>query len=164
MTGSIERAEQIPFRLPLRKSWRFGDHRITERRGWLVRVTDTNGVIGWGEAAPFPEVGTESPRRAKEWLEAALAGLAGMTPEQALGILPLASKAPPAARCGVETALLDLSAKGAGVPLARFLAADATESIAVNAALGTLGSTEPGDLDAAIAAGFRCLKLKVGVD
>lgn len=164
MTGSIERAEPIPFRLPLRKPWRFGDHRITERRGWLVRVTDTNGVIGWGEAAPFPEAGTESPRRAKEWLEAALAGLAGMTPDRALGNLPPASKAPPAARCGVETALLDLAARNAGLPLARFLAADAAESIAVNAALGTLGSTEPEDLDAAIAAGFRCLKLKVGVD
>ena len=164
MTNHIERAELIPFRLPLRKPWRFGDHRITERRGWLVRLADTNGVIGWGETTPFPEVGTESPRRAKKWLETALTGLAGMAPERALEDLPPAAAAPPAARCGVETALLDLAAKGTGVPLARLLATDAAESIAVNATLGTLAGTEPEDVDTAIAADFRCLKLKAGVD
>ncbi len=164
MTENITRAGLIPFRLPLRKPWRFSGHRITQRRGWLVRVSATNGVIGWGEATPFPEVGTESPRQAHQWLETALAGLAGMAPEQALRDLPPPSAAPPAARCGLETALLDLAAKGAGVPLARFLAADAVESIAVNATLGTLAGTEPEDIDAAMAADFRCLKLKVGVD
>lgn len=163
MNKTIERVDLIPFRLPLHKPWRFGDYRITERRGWLVRVSDTNAVVGWGEATPFPELGTESPRRAKEWLETAVAGLAGMTPEQALGDLAPASTAPPAARCGVETALLDLAARDAGMPLARFLAADAAGSIAVNAALGTLAETEPDDIDAAVAADFRCLKLKVGV-
>lgn len=167
MTEYITRARLIPFRLPLRKPWRFGGHRITQRRGWLVQVSTTNGVMGWGETTPFPEMGTESPRQAQARLEAAVAGLAGMTPGQALNDLPPASAAPPAARCGVETALLDLAAKCAGVPLARFLAADAAdaaESIAVNATLGTLAGTELVDIDAAIAADFRCLKLKVGVD
>jgi len=163
MTSRIEQSDLIPFNLPLNRPWFFSGLRITERRGWLLRLVDADGTVGWGETTPFQEAGTEHPREAKAWLEETLPELAGFTPEQALEQLPPAAAAPPAARCGVETALLDLAAKSTGVPIARLLAADAAQSVTVNAALGDLVSQGPRDLRAAFNAGFRCFKLKVGV-
>ena len=161
MSSPIHQVGLIPFRLPLRRPWFFAGLRITERRGWLVRLEDEQGVCGWGETTPFPEAGTEHPAQAKAWLEAALAGLSGMPPERALEQLP-APAAAPAARHGLEEALLDLVARNNGLPLARLLEDDAAQSVQVNAALGELVSMTQEGLQQAARSGFRCLKLKLG--
>jgi o-succinylbenzoate synthase len=69
----------------------------------------------------------------------------------------------PAADCAVECALLDLLAQRRGLPLRRLLCPQATDRIAVNAMLGPLDALTVAAVEQALAAGFRVLKLKVGI-
>jgi o-succinylbenzoate synthase len=69
----------------------------------------------------------------------------------------------PAARCAVDTALCDLAAQQAGLPLARWLNPGSSLTIACNAALGALDETVLARALSAVEAGFTVLKLKVGV-
>lgn len=63
-----------------------------------------------------------------------------------------------------ECAQLDLSAQRAGLPFDAWLGGNPPlASIAVNASLGSLLEADPESLTAACAAGFRVIKLKVGV-
>ena len=63
-----------------------------------------------------------------------------------------------------ECAQLDLAAQRAGVNLATWLSAEpAAQSVAVNAVLGSIFSLGPDTIANAIAAGFKILKLKVGL-
>lgn len=164
MNGPITRSGLLPFRLPLVRPWRFGPHSVTERIGWLVRLENTGGETGWGEAAPFPQIGTETPARARAWLEAVLPTLQGQTSSQALDGLESPRTAPPAARCALETALLDLSARERGIPLAQLLDPNALPRVAVHAAAGTLDGSAADRLQQAATAGFRCAKLKLAGD
>ena len=63
-----------------------------------------------------------------------------------------------------ECAQLDLAAQRAGVNLATWLCGEpAPQSVTVNAVLGSIFSLEQDALSRAITAGFRILKLKVGI-
>ncbi|WP_423751584.1 o-succinylbenzoate synthase [Salinirarus marinus] len=126
---------------------------IESRRGFFVGVERDDANRGVGEAAPLPGW-TES-------YDACERALDGVTdPAAALDALADA----PAARHGVEHALVDARARAAGVSLARFLDASPAASVPVNA---TVGGDDVGETVAAAsradANGFDCLKLKVGV-
>jgi o-succinylbenzoate synthase len=164
MSEPIAHIRLYPYRLPLRRTWCFGSHRLETRLGWLVAVRGVGGALGWGEASPLPQAGTEHPAVTLAWLERNVHPLEGRDLDEALQALPPARHAPPAARCGLETALLDLLARQAGQPLATRLAPAAAGSIEVNAALGKLGTLSWKAVEAALQAGFRCLKIKLGDD
>ncbi|WJW75970.1 o-succinylbenzoate synthase [Thiohalobacter sp. IOR34] len=149
----------LPYRLPLKRPWSSAAGRFGERRGWLLELVDDEGRRGWGDCAPLPQAGTEDPRQAVAWLEQRLAGIEGQSAGTLLRSLP--DEAPPAARCALETALLDLEARAAGRPLSRRLEINAAASVAVNASLGALDADTADRL--ADAAGFRVVKLKVGM-
>jgi L-alanine-DL-glutamate epimerase-like enolase superfamily enzyme len=64
-----------------------------------------------------------------------------------------------------ETAMLDLAAQRAGLPLDAWLSGNPPlAGLAVNAMLGALSSFDETDLDQALATGYYVLKVKVGVD
>src|SRR4029079_3713618 len=70
----------------------------------------------------------------------------------------------PAAACGFDTALLDLQAPAAGLPLARLLLAGAGSAVPVNATVGALDTAAAcRAAGQAVQAGILCVKLKVGV-
>lgn len=168
----ITKAQTHPYSLPLRQVWRSAAGLLTERCGWLVELTTADGYTGWGDCAPLPEAGTETLAVAKAVAEQFLPKL----PVQAdIPIVPhftteiecllssLLRHYPPALRCGVETALLDLAAQYAGVPLARWLNKEAKLSVLVNAAIGTIGSELIKRALAAVDNGYKILKIKVGL-
>lgn len=140
----------LPYALPLARPWRSAAGGATRRRGWLVRVEDAAGRVGWGDSpAPLPDPGDEDPAGI---LAALTAPLPGRTPQQAL-----AGLAPSPAAIGLEGALLDLLARQRGLPLARLLAPDAADRVAVNAVVPFDG------VAAAVAEGFSVIKLKLGL-
>ena len=150
-----------PFRLPLRAPWRNsrGTHR--ERRGWLITLNTREGLTGHGECAPLPAAGTETPPQARHWLQRRLACLPGRGVEETLAGLPPADGCP-AARCALETALLDLLSQAAGQPLRRWLEPDAGDRVRLNAALGAAGGELAVMARGALGEGFKTLKIKVG--
>ncbi len=145
---------------------------VAEREGLLVRLWDATGRCGLGEVAPLPAAGTEDLPSARAALEAARPQLDSLLRAQALPPLPVLDAAldaldafrdAPAARAGVEQALLDLAAQAAGLPLYQLLSPHASPKVLVSA---LLAGDSPAALAAsaaeAVAEGFSTLKLKVG--
>jgi len=142
---------------------------IARREGFLVGVDAEDGGApgpGLGEATPLPGW-TESPSACESVLREARATAAadGLT-EAVAAVDPDAT---PAARHGVALALADATARNDG----RSLSARArrgprpprpADAVPVNATIGD-GPPEATvrEAEAAVAAGFDCLKLKVGV-
>jgi L-Ala-D/L-Glu epimerase len=143
------RIEIRPYRLRLVRPLRtaLGVHDV--REGFLVLAHDGDRV-GRGDAAPLPELGTESLAECHEQLRQAR-----------FDALPDA----PAARCAVEQALLDLDAQRAGIPLARLLERGAPLEVPASALLSAQTVPELArESQRARAEGYRTLKLKVGLD
>lgn len=157
----IAAARLIAYRLPCAVPWSSAAGQLRERHGWLIQLTDRRGRHGYGDAAPLPAAGTEPADQTRAWLDARLPTLVDRSPPQALDELP-APDGLPAARCGLETALLDLQARQQAIPLYQLLGAQTVRPVRVNAALGSLDAHVEQRLAAALAAGYQLLKLKLG--
>jgi o-succinylbenzoate synthase len=159
----IERVEARPYRLLLRRPWRSSKGELHVRCGWLVRLWTADGSIGYGDCAPLPQHGTETLEAAGERLSAQLVNLAGWEVREALTSLDPPARGAPAARCGIETALLDLLGQGNGRSLAQQLGRTPRSRVPVNAALGALGPDSGQRIRLAAGNGYRVVKLKVGL-
>jgi L-Ala-D/L-Glu epimerase len=156
------RLEVRAFRLPLRVPLATAHGRVVAVEGLRLLLRDKDGSFGLGEVTPLPDFGTETldaAARALGSLRLGEAPHALRDVPQACSPLPHA----PAARAGVEMALLDLLARRHGMPLARLLGATAVCPVKVNALLrGETPLDAVREAQAAVASGFRTLKLKVG--
>jgi len=159
-----------PYALPFRTPFRTAHGTLAQRQGFVVWVEDENGTWGVGEAAPLEGFGMESHAECQATLERLQARLAGLvidvpeTGEDWAAPLKAEDRTSPAACHGVECALLHLAALRRGLPLARWLCAQAPASVALNA---TVGADTPQEAARQAlewtARGFGTLKLKVGV-
>lgn len=115
-----------------------------------VRLIECDGSFGEGEAAPLASYDGVTVDQVVRALEA-------WEPGGALPALPQAAAA-------LDLALWDLRGKRAGEPVWRLLGASEPPRVPVNA---SIGAEEPGRAAAlalkASAAGFTCVKLKVGI-
>ena len=138
-----------PYRLPWRQPPTTASGVPADRAGWLVRLRDGEHE-GVGDAAPWESWGTES----------AAACEAALLRWEATGEEP--AVATPIARSAVRTAATALAAHRAGLPLAHFLAhREPSEQLAATShALTGAGPLEP-QFEAAVAAGFRAVKVKL---
>ena len=157
------KTRMIPYRLPLNTRWSSNQGQLIERRGWLVQLSQGDHQ-GYGDCAPLAQAGTEPLAEAEAWLRQQLPQLIGKTAQQALAELPPVTDAPPAARCGVETALLDLISRQNEIPLARYLSNNAATTVQVNANIGALDSQSVEQAQLALQDGFHLLKLKIGIN
>lgn len=159
----ITRAQVLKYHLRMRRPWTFarGTYRI--RQGWLVRLESKEGLCGFGDCAPLPEMGTETLVVAERQLQLGTEACVGVDALTALAKLDNWHSTP-ATRCGIETALVDLLAKHAGVPVARWLTYRTAGSVKINAVLGELDDSIESRAQHAIEEGFTVLKLKLGVN
>ncbi|MGD9388465.1 MAG: enolase C-terminal domain-like protein [Gammaproteobacteria bacterium] len=155
----IAQVQLHPYAIPLSRPWKCARGDTVLRRGWLVRVEDEEGAHGWGETAGLPGAGTETAELAGAALASAVTALPGLAPEAARERLP--GRTHPAARCGLECALLDLAARRAGLPLYRHLRPDAGGHVRVNAFVGAVDEGLGERLMAARRRGFEVAKLKL---
>lgn len=150
-----------PYRLRLRAAWRSARGDREFRDGWLLRAR-AEGLEGVGDCAPLPAAGTEQPQEALVWLQRLRDEARGHPVATCLKLLDNLP-CPSAARCGVETALLDLMARAEGLPLARLLAPDAASEVAANASVGAADRGLIARCNAALDQGFSVLKVKAGM-
>ncbi|MCZ6841415.1 MAG: o-succinylbenzoate synthase [SAR324 cluster bacterium] len=162
-----------PYSLPFARPFRTARETLRRREGFLVWVSDGEGAWGVGEAAPLAGYGMEPLHETGK----ALQSWAGSLPGRAAALsLPLAEDTPPAfglaedfpgcpaARHGLELALLDLAARRAGLPLAKALHPGAAETLSVNAVLGGASPEETvAEAAARAAEGYGTLKIKLGM-
>ena len=86
----------------------------------FVCITLSDGTHGYGEAAPFPEVGGEDRKSCLAALQRLASSLIGKSVEDYRALAHrMAEQAvtQPAARCGLETALLDAYCRTSQIPL-----------------------------------------------
>jgi L-Ala-D/L-Glu epimerase len=159
---TITGAQLEPYNLPLQQAWRTSGAGSTSRRGWLLRLEDSDGIRGYGDCAPLPSHGTETEEVAHSILESELTHLTGIAPEQALAGLTNHQRSP-AARCALECALLDLITQRATVPMHLWLNPKSSPKVMVNANIGILDDGAIKRASAAIDQGYTTLKLKVGI-
>lgn len=159
-----------PIKTPVRNSFRT----LTSRSSLLVRVTDRDGAVGWGEIWCNYPPGAAAHRA--DLLELVVApmivGRRFAGPCEAFEFLQTATRIP-ALQCGepgpfaqviagMDIALWDLAARRAGEPLWRWLGGG-TPSVRVYAS--GLGPAHPERLaEEKRAEGFTAVKVKVGFD
>ena len=139
---------------------------IRDRPLVLVRVEDTDGQVGLGEAAPLPDYHGVGVDDVLEALEACRDMLAGASPgretDEALAEWRRMAVAP--ALAAIDMALWDLESRQTGQPVWQRLGARAADPVEVNytiAAADRAGAAS--EAAHARAAGFRCVKAKVGI-
>lgn len=169
---AIARIETLVLRWPVRVPVRTSFGTMTDRPALLVRVEDVDGAHGWGEVwCNFPSCGAEHRARLVDTVLAPLlVGQAFDSPAAAFetmsaqtAVLALQSGEPgPIAQAiaGVDTALHDLAARRAGLPLWRVLGGR-SDRIAVYAS--GINPDRPGEVVTALRKkGYTAFKLKVG--
>ncbi|MDO8611869.1 MAG: mandelate racemase/muconate lactonizing enzyme family protein [Dehalococcoidia bacterium] len=150
------------FRLPLRAPFRTAAGEITCREGLILRLCTDAGVVGLGEASPHPTLEAEGLPEVEAALERLAPRLLGLRveclePSPGPGI-------PPALACALDVAACDALARARGLSVARLLSESVRASAPVNATIAAESDNEAAtEAAAARAAGFGCVKLKVGM-
>jgi o-succinylbenzoate synthase len=165
---TVHKVEICPVDIPLPDPFVVATGELGSAQNLFIRITLQNGSVGYGEIAPFPDVTGEdrasSLAMAKELARAALGQSATHYRKLAKGFQEIAPSHP-AARCGLETALVDAVTRAGGLSLwALWGGAD----VRVRETDITIPIT---DMDRTLTLvrewygqGFRVFKMKVGKD
>lgn len=156
--------ELVPYRLPLSAPVRVGSLLLTERSGVLVRIESERGAVGWGDAAPLPGMSGESLAIAEE--EVRRLGAACTTRRfpsaDALHAWAASFTAVSSARFAIEAAIAEAAATEAGHSVGAWLLGVSAAWCEVNALIDGPPETWVERAKACAAAGFSCVKFKVG--
>lgn len=163
----VSKLRWLPFRIPFRASFSTSRGALSYREGLILWLMTDSGIVGLGEASPTPGAGAGSLGEARAILEEVGATLLGRELEEIAATLEGMAQdrsALAAVRCALDIAVCDAMAKAEGISVARLLGGDVNPAVAVNATIGASTTAEARyDAAEARAAGFPCVKLKVGM-
>jgi len=171
MTSSppaIQNIEFWPVDIPLTDPFVVATGTRTVAENVFVRITLTNGTQGYGEAAPFPEVGGGSRASCLAALEQLGHTLLGSSGKQfAVAAKHMQELAPgqPAARCALETALIDAHCHEQNLPMWKLWGGLDMRERETDITIPICGRDKTLALARGwYAQGFRLFKMKVGND
>jgi o-succinylbenzoate synthase len=158
---TIRHVEVVPFDLPLWRPLVLAAGTVHRRRGFILRLVSDMGTVGHGEASPAYWLRDEPIERTARVLEQA-AALRGCHADHLGPVVAAWRERSCAAACALDTARLDLQARGRGVSAAALLGGRArpmpaaalvtdADPLAVWETVRTLAQR-----------GYGCVKLKVG--
>jgi o-succinylbenzoate synthase len=136
---AIARIDVLPYHLPFARPVHTAAGAFAHRDGWVLKVTAEDGVVGFGDCAPWPGFGSGHER-----VHAAID--AGDL--EASDLIEI--------RGAIATALADIAARRRNIPLARYLAPEARLSVATHKMV-----QDAAEATAAVRLGYRVLKVKV---
>ena len=172
----IATVEVIPIRLPMKAvlTLPLGPTRTLEegKRIALVKITDVDGHVGWGEAGPSRRWSAETLESCvtsiRHYLAPAVIGhdlfdVAGlharMNTELAVGLDP----GQPIAKSAIDLAVHDLIGKRLGITVQSWLGAKRADSVRLARLVSAATPQEAAQITAtAVAEGFKGFKVKVG--
>jgi L-alanine-DL-glutamate epimerase-like enolase superfamily enzyme len=155
-----------PVSIPLTDTFTISRGSITNADCVFVKIDLESGATGYGECAPFTSITGEDcagTLRSIELLKAAIFGKsAGLIRRLSRSMAEIAPAAP-AARCGIETAILDALCRAAGIPMWMYFGGATNGPFETDITLPMLGREKCMELaDYWYGRGFRALKVKVG--
>ena len=172
----IASIEVFPVRLPMKAVLTLprGPARTLDegKRIAMVKMTDVDGNVGWGEAGPSRRWSAETLESCvssiRNYLAPVLIGhdlfdIAGahakMNQELAVGLDP----GQPIAKCAVDVALHDLLCKRLGIPLQSWLGAKRAQAVPLARLVSAADPEEAARITrSALAEGYKGFKVKVG--
>ncbi|MFT8244897.1 mandelate racemase/muconate lactonizing enzyme family protein [Roseomonas sp. BN140053] len=147
--------------------WTFARATVPELQGWVLVLTDEDGVTGLGYAHAIPAI-TTNGAGAEAALRFLQPLLVGREPEDLAAILDLAEGSlagSRSAKAAVDMALHDLVARRAGLPLSALMGGHFRDRIPQSRILSIKAPVEMAASAAALTAkGYRTLKLKLAGD
>lgn len=172
----IASIEVIPVRLPMKAVLTLsrGPSRTLEegKRIALVKMTDSDGNVGWGEAGPSRRWSAETVESCtsaiRQYLAPVLVGhdifdIAGAHAKMNLELASGLDPGQPIAKCAIDLALHDLIGKRLGINLQSWLGAKRASSIPLARLVSAATPEEAARItESALAEGFRGFKVKVG--
>lgn len=168
MNLTIKSYQFYPYHLKLREPFQTALGIICDRDGFIIKIGDRQGLVGYGEAAPLDGLGMEPLGMTRECLANAQRSLANRQISSLNDIENLLSEYEPypAARHGLEQALIDLYAKQQGLTLPQLIIKHFGGTIHLPKVNAVIGAIAPQlatiKAQGQIQAGYRCLKIKVG--
>lgn len=155
------------FDIPLRDVFQIATMSLSTANNVLVRIETSQGVVGWGEAAPFHALVGETQsidfavaREIKRLFE-------GKNPLSIASLIQTMDRFLPhntTIKSAFDMALYDIAAKVAGLPLYAYLGGS-SRPIETDMTIGICDPNEAGDKALAIQKmGFGMIKVKLGLD
>jgi len=173
----IARIEAFPLRYAMAGRFKFfegPDGSPTGRAAVMVKVTDEDGVVGWGESVPIPKWSDETLETVTTTIRHYLAPeLVGRDPGDIVGahevmeraIAPGFSTGQPIAKAGIDIALHDLAARLVGKPVHALLGRGPGEALTLS---WTVNPRTLDEVDGLVAQGrergYRHFNVKVAPD
>lgn len=142
----------------------------------VVKLTDDDGHVGWGETPAIPTWGGphmryygESPETAsllmQNHLWPAVRGSSPLEPAVLHAAMDRVVKGNPYAKAAIDIACFDLAGRALGVPVSTLLGGRVRDRVEVCHSLGIMEDDPALDeAELAVAGGIRTIKLKTGVD
>jgi o-succinylbenzoate synthase len=140
---------------------------LNERKGFLIHLKNNSGKTGVGDAAPFPELGSETYSDAENELKKLKLNIKINFHDIESSITQSLSSLDkfPTLHHGVEQALINLISKENNLSINEILNESSTNRINVNAVIGFLTPDESAEeAQKLIRQGFTTLKVKAGRD
>jgi L-alanine-DL-glutamate epimerase-like enolase superfamily enzyme len=163
----IARIEAVPLEARLKTPFRFGNVVRTTSANVLVRVVAEDGLVGYGEACPVPQLTAETQESVVALVEQRVAP--ELVGEDARHWRPLLGRVATRlfqasfTQAAVDMALLDLAGKSLGVPVHELLGGRYRDTIEVHGSVGWDEDPERvADTAEQQAPEFRWLKLYAG--
>lgn len=172
----IANVEAIPFRLPVRREFRWAGLRADLGSFVLVRIRTDSGLVGLGEATPLPDWGGDFGRRAGETQETVVSMVTKILAPVLVGRDPASVELLLAdmdhvlwghnyAKAAIDIALHDLWAKAMRQPLYAALGGAVRQAVPVAHMIGLMSDREAvAEAAGAAADGFGAFQVKGGVD
>jgi len=168
MSVTIRTVEFWPVDVPITDPFVVATGARTVAENVFVRVTLANGTQGYGEAAPFPEVGRETRESclvALHQLGKASLGLSAADYKEIGLLLSEQALTHPAARCGLETAVIDDYCRASHIPMWQLWGGADLRARETDITIPITNLDKTVTLARGwYAKGFRLFKMKVGKD
>ena len=174
--ATISKVETLLVQLPTRREHRWTGLNEPIGRYVIVRVVDSEGRVGWGEAPALKDWGGEFGRYFGEsqlivrtvienYLAPAIKGVELGNVIDLHARMDAVIKGYPYAKAAVEFAFYDASGRALGVPVTTLLGGRSRSRIPVTHSIGLISVAEAESEAAKVAAeGIKTIKIKIGVD
>jgi len=169
LTLKIVEVEAIPIRIPLKKPFTIAVGTLTHCNHVLVRMTDDNGRVGWGETTTFLEVyGYDQKSLCRALTDHLIPAVKGMDPHDLALIHQRMDQVMPnnlMAKAGIDFAIHDLLAQAVEQPIHALIGGKRLDRIPLICGIDIM----PADQAIEIALemvnqGYRTVKIKIGKD
>ena len=173
---TIKSIETLVVQLPTRREHKWAGLTEVIGRYVMVKMTDSDGRVGWGEAPALKDWGGEFGRYFGEsamitravietYLAPAVIGLELGNFAELHARMDAIIRGYPYSKAAVEFAAYDLAGRWLNVPVHTLLGGKARDKVAITHSIGLI-SIEEAKVEAAklAAEGIRTIKVKIGVD